>query len=76
MKKWIFSLLDNDWNAKLLDFGVARLGPQEGFTHISTKVCFYNCLLYIELTWCVSSVEKSMFLSWAAILTLKRVLVD
>ncbi|KAF5810577.1 putative non-specific serine/threonine protein kinase [Helianthus annuus] len=32
------SLLDNDWNAKLLDFGVARLGLQEGFTHISTKV--------------------------------------
>ncbi|KAJ0624606.1 putative protein kinase RLK-Pelle-RLCK-VIIa-2 family [Helianthus annuus] len=30
-------LLDNQWNAKLSDFGVARLGPQEGFTHISTK---------------------------------------
>ncbi|KAI3683812.1 hypothetical protein L1987_84327 [Smallanthus sonchifolius] len=30
-------LLDDQWNAKLSDFGVARLGPQEGFTHISTK---------------------------------------
>ncbi|KAJ0872177.1 putative protein kinase RLK-Pelle-RLCK-VIIa-2 family [Helianthus annuus] len=29
-------LLDREWNAKLLDFGVARLGPQEGLTHIST----------------------------------------
>ncbi|KAJ0796749.1 hypothetical protein HanPI659440_Chr04g0165871 [Helianthus annuus] len=40
MKKWIFSLLNNDWNAKLLDFGVARLGLQEGFTHISTKLIY------------------------------------
>ncbi|KAL8263287.1 hypothetical protein R6Q59_024636 [Mikania micrantha] len=30
-------LLDDQWNAKLSDFGVARLGPEEGFTHISTK---------------------------------------
>ncbi|XP_076917253.1 serine/threonine-protein kinase PCRK1-like [Bidens hawaiensis] len=29
-------LLDEQWNAKLSDFGVARLGPQEGITHIST----------------------------------------
>nr|XP_043610699.1 serine/threonine-protein kinase PCRK1-like [Erigeron canadensis] len=30
-------LLDDQWNAKLSDFGLARLGPQEGLTHISTK---------------------------------------
>ncbi|GJR77065.1 probable serine/threonine-protein kinase PBL19 [Tanacetum coccineum] len=30
-------LLDDHWNAKLSDFGLARLGPQEGRTHISTK---------------------------------------
>ncbi|XP_076915017.1 serine/threonine-protein kinase PCRK1-like [Bidens hawaiensis] len=30
-------LLDDQFNARLSDFGVARLGPQEGFTHISTK---------------------------------------
>ncbi|KAJ0476637.1 putative protein kinase RLK-Pelle-RLCK-VIIa-2 family [Helianthus annuus] len=31
-------LLDNQWNAKLSDFGLARLGPQEGLTHVSTAV--------------------------------------
>ncbi|XP_056163434.1 uncharacterized protein LOC115662500 [Syzygium oleosum] len=31
-------LLDGQWNAKLSDFGLARLGPQEGFTHVSTAV--------------------------------------
>ncbi|KAM0053406.1 putative protein kinase RLK-Pelle-RLCK-VIIa-2 family [Helianthus debilis subsp. tardiflorus] len=36
-------LLDDQWNAKLSDFGVARLGPEEGFTHISTSVC---CFIY------------------------------
>lgn len=29
-------LLDDQWNAKLSDFGLARLGPEEGMTHIST----------------------------------------
>ncbi|KAL8242226.1 hypothetical protein R6Q59_012528 [Mikania micrantha] len=29
-------LLDDQWNAKLSDFGVARLGPEEGLTHVST----------------------------------------
>lgn len=32
-------LLDEQWNAKLSDFGLARLGPPEGFTHVSTAVC-------------------------------------
>ncbi|XP_021908613.1 probable serine/threonine-protein kinase PBL19 isoform X2 [Carica papaya] len=31
-------LLDEEWNAKLSDFGLARLGPQEGSTHVSTAV--------------------------------------
>ncbi|KAJ0735961.1 putative protein kinase RLK-Pelle-RLCK-VIIa-2 family [Helianthus annuus] len=30
-------LLDEHWNAKLSDFGVARKGPEEGLTHISTN---------------------------------------
>ncbi|KAK6126207.1 hypothetical protein DH2020_040050 [Rehmannia glutinosa] len=31
-------LLDEHWNAKLSDFGLARLGPSEGLTHVSTEV--------------------------------------
>ncbi|KAI4349130.1 hypothetical protein L6164_009765 [Bauhinia variegata] len=31
-------LLDGEWNAKLSDFGLARLGPSEGLTHVSTAV--------------------------------------
>lgn len=31
-------LLDNNWNAKLSDFGFARDGPQDGKTHVSTMV--------------------------------------
>uniref|UniRef100_A0A7N0UVF8 non-specific serine/threonine protein kinase n=1 Tax=Kalanchoe fedtschenkoi TaxID=63787 RepID=A0A7N0UVF8_KALFE len=31
-------LLDENWNAKLSDFGLARLGPSDGFTHVSTAV--------------------------------------
>ncbi|KAL3536258.1 hypothetical protein ACH5RR_004719 [Cinchona calisaya] len=31
-------LLDEDWNAKLSDFGLARLGPSEGLSHVSTAV--------------------------------------
>ncbi|KAL7619246.1 hypothetical protein Lser_V15G02051 [Lactuca serriola] len=37
-------LLDAQWNAKLSDFGVARIGPQEGRTHISTM--FQGTVLY------------------------------
>lgn len=32
-------LLDENWNAKLSDFGLARHGPSEGLTHVSTAVC-------------------------------------
>uniref|UniRef100_A0A1J3HNM1 non-specific serine/threonine protein kinase n=1 Tax=Noccaea caerulescens TaxID=107243 RepID=A0A1J3HNM1_NOCCA len=31
-------LLDEDWKAKLSDFGLARLGPAPGSTHVSTGV--------------------------------------
>ncbi|KAH1101509.1 hypothetical protein GLYMA_13G144400v4 [Glycine max] len=31
-------LLDELWNAKLSDFGLARLGPSDGLTHVSTAV--------------------------------------
>ncbi|KAL6980325.1 Serine/threonine-protein kinase pcrk1 [Sarracenia purpurea var. burkii] len=31
-------LLDDQWNAKLSDFGLARLGPSDGVSHISTVV--------------------------------------
>ncbi|KAK2968188.1 hypothetical protein RJ640_018281, partial [Escallonia rubra] len=31
-------LLDEEWNAKLSDFGLARLGPADGISHVSTAV--------------------------------------
>ncbi|PWA66574.1 Protein kinase, ATP binding site-containing protein [Artemisia annua] len=31
-------LLDENWNAKLSDFGLARLGPSDGLGHVSTAV--------------------------------------
>nr|GEV81654.1 protein kinase-like domain-containing protein [Tanacetum cinerariifolium] len=31
-------LLDDKWNAKLSDFGLARLGPKEGYSHVTTAV--------------------------------------
>ncbi|KAK9058797.1 hypothetical protein SSX86_023640 [Deinandra increscens subsp. villosa] len=31
-------LLDEQWNAKLSDFGMAHLGPEDGLTHVSTAV--------------------------------------
>ncbi|XP_076950110.1 serine/threonine-protein kinase PCRK1-like [Bidens hawaiensis] len=31
-------LLDDEWNAKLSDFGFARLGPLDGHTHVTTRV--------------------------------------
>ncbi|KAI3817632.1 hypothetical protein L1987_11428 [Smallanthus sonchifolius] len=31
-------LLDENWNAKLSDFGLARLGPSDGLSHVSTAV--------------------------------------
>jgi serine/threonine protein kinase len=31
-------LLDENWDAKLSDFGMARQGPTEDLTHVSTAV--------------------------------------
>lgn len=31
-------LLDEDFNAKLSDFGLARQGPSQGVSHVSTSV--------------------------------------
>ncbi|KAJ0967330.1 hypothetical protein J5N97_024247 [Dioscorea zingiberensis] len=31
-------LLDENWNAKLSDFGLARQGPAEGLSHVSTAI--------------------------------------
>lgn len=31
-------LLDDQWSAKLSDFGLARLGPSDGLSHVSTAV--------------------------------------
>ncbi|GMP22602.1 hypothetical protein CsSME_00000547 [Camellia sinensis var. sinensis] len=38
-------LLDGQWNAKLSDFGLARLGPSDGVSHVSTAVCICNMIL-------------------------------
>lgn len=44
-------LLDEDFNAKLSDFGLARQGPAEGVGHVSTSVSFVfkphpACIIY------------------------------
>ncbi|KAJ0896816.1 putative protein kinase RLK-Pelle-RLCK-VIIa-2 family [Helianthus annuus] len=31
-------LLDEDYNAKVSDFGLAKVGPSDGMTHVSTRV--------------------------------------
>ncbi|GAA0148970.1 hypothetical protein LIER_08267 [Lithospermum erythrorhizon] len=44
-------LLDEQWNGKLSDFGLARLGPEEGQTHVSTAVvgtCGYAAPEYMQ----------------------------
>lgn len=41
-------LLDEDYKAKLSDFGLARQGPPEGLGHVSTSV---SCLSF-TMIWC------------------------
>lgn len=38
-------LLDEKFNAKLSDFGLAREGPQGDRTHVSTKVSIFYVLV-------------------------------
>ncbi|KAL8051671.1 hypothetical protein ABFX02_06G163300 [Erythranthe guttata] len=44
-------LLDEQWNAKLSDFGLARLGPADGLSHVSTAVYirYDHTILIIDL---------------------------
>lgn len=42
-------LLDEQWNAKLSDFGLARLGPSDGLSHVSTAVCFHREAFFMYL---------------------------
>jgi serine/threonine protein kinase len=38
-------LLDENWDAKLSDFGMARQGPTEDFTHVSTAVRLHTFVI-------------------------------
>lgn len=40
-------LLDEEFNAKLSDFGLARQGPPEGTSHVSTAVSFFSFGYYL-----------------------------
>ncbi|PHT26620.1 hypothetical protein T459_35733 [Capsicum annuum] len=42
-------LLDEQWNAKLSDFGLARLGPPDGLTHVSTADTSIGALKDIDV---------------------------
>ncbi|MBA0696918.1 hypothetical protein Goari_003436 [Gossypium aridum] len=42
-------LLDEHWNAKLSDFGLARLGPSDGLSHVSTAVEVSNCPVFEQV---------------------------
>ncbi|KAH0881229.1 hypothetical protein HID58_068623 [Brassica napus] len=44
-------LLDENWKAKLSDFGLARLGPSEGLTHVSTDYIQTGRLTYKSDVW-------------------------
>lgn len=49
-------LLDDNFKAKLSDFGLAREGPKAGHSHVSTAVCMYvsisaQLILFSETTY-------------------------
>jgi serine/threonine protein kinase len=41
-------LLDENWDAKLSDFGMARQGPTEDLTHVSTAVRLHTAFFLDE----------------------------
>lgn len=49
-------LLDEDFNAKLSDFGLARQGPPEGMSHVSTSVSLCMNVFLIKF-WNENSVD-------------------
>lgn len=42
-------LLDDDYNAKLSDFGLARQGPPEGLGHVSTSVSYISFVMGLRV---------------------------
>lgn len=47
-------LLDEDFTAKLSDFGLARQGPAAGLSHVSTSVCsclVCSCFCFFRVGW-------------------------
>ncbi|KAG8480535.1 hypothetical protein CXB51_024591 [Gossypium anomalum] len=42
-------LLDEHWNAKLSDFGLARLGPSDGLSHVSTAIFFPTLVQFLQI---------------------------
>jgi serine/threonine protein kinase len=58
-------LLDENWNAKLSDFGLARQGPDEGLSHVSTAV---STILLLKISNCIVpdsfSYLSSLELDW------------
>lgn len=61
-------LLDGEFNAKLSDFGLARDGPTDGMTHVSTRVVGSNTIIAPEYAMTGHLSEKSEAYSLGAVL--------
>ncbi|KAH6816018.1 protein kinase 2B [Perilla frutescens var. frutescens] len=61
-------LLDGEFNAKLSDFGLARDGPTDGMTHVSTRVVGLNSIIAPEYAMTGDLTEKSEVYSFGAVL--------
>lgn len=55
-------LLDDKWNAKLSDFGLARLGPSDGLSHVSTvvRIDHITCLLVNPKLYCLTTSSQNL----------------